>query len=86
MYACECPPTETCETAIVAPLVTAETVPVRTVNRQCSSGLQAIADVAAAIKAGFYNIGSFGSIVPVWEFIVPSGSRLHTHSTCTSSS
>ena len=30
---------------------------VRTVNRQCSSGLQAVADVAAAIKAGFYDIG-----------------------------
>ncbi|KAH0930226.1 LOW QUALITY PROTEIN: hypothetical protein HID58_015953 [Brassica napus] len=29
----------------------------RTVNRQCSSGLQAVADVAAAIKAGFYDIG-----------------------------
>lgn len=35
----------------------AETVPCRTVNRQCSSGLQAVADVAAAIKAGFYDIG-----------------------------
>lgn len=34
-----------------------ETVPVRTVNRQCSSGLQAVADVAAAIKSGFYEIG-----------------------------
>uniref|UniRef100_A0A1D1YV16 acetyl-CoA C-acyltransferase n=1 Tax=Anthurium amnicola TaxID=1678845 RepID=A0A1D1YV16_9ARAE len=34
-----------------------ETVPVRTVNRQCSSGLQAVADVAAAIKIGFYDIG-----------------------------
>ncbi|MCO5569233.1 hypothetical protein L7F22_022944 [Adiantum nelumboides] len=34
-----------------------ETVPVRTVNRQCSSGLQAVADVAASIKAGFYTIG-----------------------------
>jgi acetyl-CoA acyltransferase 1 len=34
-----------------------ETVPVRTVNRQCSSGLQAVADVAAAITAGFYDIG-----------------------------
>lgn len=34
-----------------------ETVPVRTVNRQCSSGLQAVADVAASIKAGFYDIG-----------------------------
>lgn len=35
----------------------AEIVPVRTVNRQCSSGLQAVADVAAAIRAGFYDIG-----------------------------
>ncbi|XP_027150692.1 3-ketoacyl-CoA thiolase 2, peroxisomal [Coffea eugenioides] len=34
-----------------------ETVPIRTVNRQCSSGLQAVADVAACIKAGFYDIG-----------------------------
>lgn len=34
-----------------------ETVPIRTVNRQCSSGLQAVADVAASIKAGFYDIG-----------------------------
>ncbi|XP_011034453.1 PREDICTED: 3-ketoacyl-CoA thiolase 2, peroxisomal-like [Populus euphratica] len=34
-----------------------ETVPIRTVNRKCSSGLQAVADVAASIKAGFYEIG-----------------------------
>ncbi|WOL09912.1 3-ketoacyl-CoA thiolase 2, peroxisomal-like [Canna indica] len=34
-----------------------DSVPLRTVNRQCSSGLQAVADVAAAIKAGFYDIG-----------------------------
>ncbi|CAO2839869.1 unnamed protein product [Amaranthus hypochondriacus] len=34
-----------------------DTVPVRTVNRLCSSGLQAVADVAASIKAGFYDIG-----------------------------
>ena len=34
-----------------------ETVPVHTVIRQCSSGLQAIASVAAAIKAGFYKVG-----------------------------
>eukprot|EP00891_Asterochloris_glomerata_P004688 jgi/Astpho2/4688/Aster-00248 len=39
-----------------------ETVPVRTVNRQCSSGLQAIADVAAAIKAGFYDVGIGGGV------------------------
>ena len=35
----------------------AETAPVRTVNRQCSSGLQAVADVAASIAAGFYDVG-----------------------------
>ncbi|EXC24165.1 3-ketoacyl-CoA thiolase 2 [Morus notabilis] len=34
-----------------------DTVPVRTVNRQCSSGLQAVADIAASIKAGYYDIG-----------------------------
>ncbi|KXZ51925.1 hypothetical protein GPECTOR_11g51 [Gonium pectorale] len=39
-----------------------ESVPVRTVNRQCSSGLQAIADVAAAIKAGFYTVGLAGGV------------------------
>ncbi|PKA46224.1 3-ketoacyl-CoA thiolase 2, peroxisomal [Apostasia shenzhenica] len=34
-----------------------DTVPLRTVNRQCSSGLQAVADVVAAIKARYYDIG-----------------------------
>ncbi|KAJ4955504.1 hypothetical protein NE237_012287 [Protea cynaroides] len=34
-----------------------DNVAVRTVNRQCSSGLQAVADVVASIKAGFYDIG-----------------------------
>eukprot|EP00740_Mantoniella_antarctica_P005397 CAMPEP_0181361596 /NCGR_PEP_ID=MMETSP1106-20121128/7408_1 /TAXON_ID=81844 /ORGANISM="Mantoniella antarctica, Strain SL-175" /LENGTH=425 /DNA_ID=CAMNT_0023475195 /DNA_START=366 /DNA_END=1643 /DNA_ORIENTATION=+ len=32
-------------------------VPVCTVNRQCSSGLQAVANVASAIQAGFYDVG-----------------------------
>jgi acetyl-CoA acetyltransferase family protein len=31
--------------------------PVRTTNRQCSSGLQACADIAAGIKAGYYDMG-----------------------------
>jgi acetyl-CoA acyltransferase 1 len=39
-----------------------ESVPVQTVNRQCSSGLQAIACVAAAIKAGMYTIGIAGGV------------------------
>ncbi|XP_003632434.3 LOW QUALITY PROTEIN: 3-ketoacyl CoA thiolase 1, peroxisomal [Vitis vinifera] len=34
-----------------------DTVPIRTVNRQCSSGLQAVVDVVAAIRAGLYDIG-----------------------------
>ncbi|KDO30583.1 hypothetical protein SPRG_04484 [Saprolegnia parasitica CBS 223.65] len=33
------------------------TVPLNSVNRQCSSGLQAFANVAAAIQAGFYDVG-----------------------------
>ena len=32
-------------------------VPIHTVNRQCSSGLQAVAHVAANIKAGYYDVG-----------------------------
>ncbi|GAB4841315.1 3-ketoacyl-CoA thiolase 1, peroxisomal [Ancistrocladus abbreviatus] len=34
-----------------------DTVPLRTVNRQCSSSLQAVADVALCIKSGLYDIG-----------------------------
>jgi len=37
-----------------------EQVPCMTVNRQCSSGLQALANVAAAVRAGFYEIGIAG--------------------------
>lgn len=36
------------------------TVPVKTVNRLCSSGLQAIADAAAAIQAGHYKVAIAG--------------------------
>jgi len=32
-------------------------VPLSTVNRQCSSGLQAVANIAAAIKSGLYDVG-----------------------------
>lgn len=50
-----------------------ETVPIHTVNRQCSSGLQAVASVAAAIKSGYYDIGiaagveSMSANPLVWE-------------------
>ena len=42
-----------------------DTVPIRTVNRQCSSGLQAVSDVAACIKAGFYDIGKGYLVSPI---------------------
>lgn len=34
-----------------------ETTTISTVNRQCSSGLQAVANIAASIEAGFIDIG-----------------------------
>nr|AZL94406.1 acetyl-CoA acyltransferase 1 [Nephromyces sp. MMRI]AZL94415.1 acetyl-CoA acyltransferase 1 [Nephromyces sp. MMRI]AZL94416.1 acetyl-CoA acyltransferase 1 [Nephromyces sp. MMRI] len=37
-------------------------VPVHTINRQCSSGLQAIAAVAASIKANYIDIGLAGGV------------------------
>ncbi|MQL71311.1 hypothetical protein Taro_003616 [Colocasia esculenta] len=61
-----------------------ETVPIRTVNRQCSSGLQAVADVAAAIKAGFYDIGigagleSMTSNPMAWEGSINPKAKIYT--------
>lgn len=46
---------------VITDFFIADIVPLRTVNRQCSSGLQAVADVAAGIKAGYYDIGKFCS-------------------------
>jgi len=37
-------------------------VPVLTVNRQCSSGLQAVANIAASIKAGMIDVGLGGGV------------------------
>ncbi|CEM07839.1 unnamed protein product [Vitrella brassicaformis CCMP3155] len=39
-----------------------DTTPIATVNRQCSSGLQAIANIAGAIKAGYIDIGLAGGV------------------------
>lgn len=39
-----------------------DNVPVYTVNRQCSSGLQAVANVAAAIRAGYITLGLAGGV------------------------
>jgi acetyl-CoA acyltransferase 1 len=38
------------------------TVPLSAVNRQCSSGLQAFANVAAAIHSGLYDVGIAGGV------------------------
>ena len=60
-----------------------ETVPSRTVNRQCSSGLQALADVVSSIEAGYYTVGIAGGIETMtknpmaWEGSV--NPRLKTH-------
>lgn len=37
-------------------------VPLSTVNRQCSSGLQAVANIAASIKAGVIDVGLAGGV------------------------
>eukprot|EP01089_Gocevia_fonbrunei_P013357 TRINITY_DN3412_c0_g1_i5.p1 TRINITY_DN3412_c0_g1~~TRINITY_DN3412_c0_g1_i5.p1 ORF type:complete len:432 (-),score=132.86 TRINITY_DN3412_c0_g1_i5:76-1371(-) len=39
-----------------------ESVPCSTVNRQCSSGLQAIANAASAIRAGYYDVAIAGGV------------------------
>lgn len=56
---------------IILFLFQTETVPIRTVNRQCSSGLQAVTDVAAAIKAGLYEIGksNFNLLLSLFPFV-----------------
>ena len=52
-----------------------KTTTLRTVNRQCSSGLQAIADIAASITAGYIDIG----LVPT----VHAAISLHSHTAST---
>merc|ERR1719221_1545264 len=37
-------------------------VPVAAVNRQCSSGLQAVANIASQIKAGIIDVGLAGGV------------------------
>ncbi|KAJ4728525.1 3-ketoacyl-CoA thiolase 2, peroxisomal [Melia azedarach] len=54
-----------------------ETVPLRTVNRQCSSGLQAVADVATAIKAGLYDIGIAAGLESMTVNFISTSSRVN---------
>ncbi|CAF2144140.1 unnamed protein product [Brassica napus] len=50
-----------------------DSVPIRTVNRQCSSGLQAVADVAASIRAGYYDIGIGAGVESMSTDHIPGG-------------
>ncbi|PHJ20113.1 acetyl- acyltransferase b [Cystoisospora suis] len=43
-------------------------VPVQVVNRQCSSGLQAVATIAASIRSGFIDIGIGGGVESMSHF------------------
>ncbi|PFH38405.1 putative acetyl-CoA acyltransferase B [Besnoitia besnoiti] len=43
-------------------------VPVSVVNRQCSSGLQAVANIVAAIRSGFIDIGIGGGVESMSHF------------------
>lgn len=53
-----------------------ETIFFRTVNRQCSSGLQAMADVAASIKAGVYEIGTDSGVESITNDAMAFGRKV----------
>merc|ERR1719483_1335979 len=64
------------------------TTTVRTVNRQCSSGLQAMADVASDIIAGYYEIGVAAGVEtmtgdgPNFVKIPPIADSIKTNANC----
>ena len=45
-----------------------DTVPLYTINRMCSSGLQAVMDVANSIRAGQFDIGMGGGVESMTKF------------------
>jgi len=56
--------------------------PLQTVNRQCSSGLQAVANVAGAIKSGVIEVGLAGGVESMSLFSMADGldlNKLSTH-------
>jgi len=61
---------------------------IRTVNRQCSSGLQAMADVASDIVAGYYEIGVAAGVEtmtgdgPNFVKIPPIADSIKTNANC----
>lgn len=55
--------------------------PLQTVNRQCSSGLQAVANVAGAIKSGVIEVGLAGGVESMSMFSMADGLDLNKLST-----
>merc|ERR1712137_533630 len=57
-------------------------VPFSVVNRQCSSGLQAVANIAASIKAGVMDIGIAGGVESMTQTgmnVLPEMKTLNPH-------
>jgi len=50
-----------------------ETVPAMTINRFCSSGLQSLAQGAAAIKAGYYDVALTGGVESMTQIAMGGG-------------
>ena len=48
-----------------------------TVNRQCSSGLQAVASVVSAIKNGYYEIGIGGGVESMTQYYGPQALNMN---------
>jgi acetyl-CoA acyltransferase 1 len=48
-------------------------IPLAAVNRQCSSGLQAVANIAASITAGFIDVGLAGGVENMSMYDMTSG-------------
>lgn len=48
-------------------------VPVSAVNRQCSSGLQAVANIASSIKAGIIDVGLAGGVEQMSMYPMTAG-------------
>merc|ERR1719183_2891284 len=55
-------------------------VPLSTVNRQCSSGLQAVANIAANIKSGIIDVGLAGGVESMSMYSMTSGMDMNKFS------
>ena len=58
-------------------------VSVATVNRQCSSGLQAVASIAGAIKAGYIDVGIGAGVESMTHYYGPQAIPTNLSKRCT---